>query len=223
MSTIIDTLGRIPAPATYLLIMTVVLAEAILLIGAFVPTFTTLVTAGALAADGHLHPVLVVTAAALAVAGGDFLGHRAGRTLEQRPRVRHLLAKAPSSAVDRAGTVVQQHGGRAVFAGRFVPVVRTVTPYLAGAARLPYRSIAPFSAAAAALWAAIKVSVGYFALSALDLARTSGPAMTAIAIVGISAGSIALTRRRGNTIRHLSSKRRGEASVVRRSAAGVAR
>lgn len=60
---------------------------------------------------------------------------------------------------------MDRRGGQAVFLARFVPVLRTLTPHRAGATRLPYRRIAPYSALAALLWATAEAGIGYAALA----------------------------------------------------------
>ncbi|MFD8380961.1 DedA family protein [Streptomyces sp. NPDC059679] len=59
--------------------------------------------------------------------------------------------------------MMARHGGHAVLLTRFLPVLRTLTPHLAGAARLPYHRIAPYSAVAAPLWATAEAGTGYAA------------------------------------------------------------
>ncbi|MFD4027227.1 DedA family protein [Streptomyces sp. NPDC058576] len=75
-------------------------------------------------------------------------------------------------------------GGQAVFLSRFVPVVRTLTPHLAGATHLPYRRIAPYSLLAAPLWAGAEATIGYVAAASLQHIITyGGPALAAGAAV----------------------------------------
>ena len=79
------------------------------------------------------------------------------------PTLGLLLA---AGALARTGALsLPPGGGRAVFLARFLPVVRTLTPHLAGATRLPYRRIAPYSAVAALLWAGAEAGIGYAALA----------------------------------------------------------
>lgn len=94
---------------------------------------------------------------------GDFLAHRTGRYLGDRLRAGRMGRRVPDAAWGRAETLMTRHGGRAVFVARFLPVVRTLAPHSAGATRLPYRRIAPYSVVAACLWAAVEAGVGYAA------------------------------------------------------------
>ncbi|MGW2346888.1 DedA family protein [Streptomyces sp. NPDC001661] len=157
---------------------TAVLAESVLLVGAFTPTLTVLLTAGALARTGHLHLLVLIATASVAVVAGDFLAHRTGRVLGARLRTGHLGRRVPATAWQHAETLMARRGGQAVFLARFLPVIRTLAPHLAGATLLPYRRIAPYSLVAAPLWATAETVTGYAATASLQHALTiGGPAL----------------------------------------------
>ncbi|MFJ5089829.1 DedA family protein [Streptomyces sp. NPDC088674] len=199
MNTLTGLIGHVPAPAAYAVLAVAVLAESVLLIGAFVPTFTMLLTAGALARTGDLNLALVVATAACAAVAGDAAGHRTGHLLGGRLRTGRLGRRIPAAAWRRAHTLMAGRGGQAVLLSRFVPVARTLTPHLAGAARLPYRRIAPFSVLAAALWAGGEAGAGYTAATSLPHAvALGGPALAVAAVLtGGAVRARAGARRRG--------------------------
>ncbi|MFM9441273.1 DedA family protein [Streptomyces acidiscabies] len=164
----------------YPLIALAVLAESVLVIGAFVPTLTLMLTAGALSRTGHLSLPVVIAVAAGAVVTGDFLAHRAGRFLGPR------MSNVPQIARRRAESLMTRFGGRAVLLCRFLPVIRTITPYLAGATGLPYRRIAPYSVVAACVWAGAEAGVGYAAAESLvRLLTLGGPALALVVLTGL--------------------------------------
>lgn len=182
MTVLSDALGHVPAGAAYAIVAVAVLAESVLLIGAFVPTLTLLLTAGALARAGSLDLPLLVAVAACSVVAGDFLAHRTGGVLGGRLRTGRLGCRIPAVAWRRAEKLMARCGGQAVFLSRFVPVIRTVTPHLAGAARLPYGRIAPYSALAAAVWAGAETGIGYAAAASLQGgALALGPVLAGVA------------------------------------------
>ncbi len=187
-----EWLGQVPAPVVYAVVAGAVLAESGMLIGAVIPTLTLLLTAGALARGDQLNLVLLIAVTAVAAVAGDAVGHRTGRLLGPRLRAARLGRKIPVKAWQRAGAVMSR-GGVAVFFARFTPVLRTLIPHLAGATGVPYLTIAPYSAAAAILWAGAEASVGYAA--AAWFARVvawGGPALAAAAL--IVAGAVLLIR-----------------------------
>ncbi|MFF4909054.1 DedA family protein [Streptomyces sp. NPDC001260] len=194
VNAIIQGLGHLPPALIYAVVAAAVLAEMILVIGAFVPTLTLLLTIGALARTGEINLFLVIAVAATGAAVGDFLAHHTGRLLSHRLRTGRLGRRIPATAQNRAEALMTRHGGRAVFLARFLPVLRTLTPYLAGAAHLPYRRIAPYSLTAALLWATAEAGAGYAAATSLQhLLTMSGPAIALVALVALGA---TLLRRR---------------------------
>jgi membrane protein DedA with SNARE-associated domain len=151
------------APWLYTIIFVIVLAEAIILVGTFIPTFSTLVAAGALASHGTLNLPLVVVVAATAVVIGDRLGHLSGRAATTQVPCAIQARPRWASAWTRTHRLMTRHGHRAVFVGRFIPVVRTIAPHLTGRAGIPYRQLLPYSATAALLWAGAEAGLGFAA------------------------------------------------------------
>lgn len=182
MNALAELLYRVPATAAYGIVAIAVLTESVLLVGAFIPTLTLLLTAGALANTGQLHLVAVICVAALSVVAGDALGHRTGRLLGGRLRTHRLGRRIPEAAWRRTEHVMVRRGSQAIALGRFVPVIRTLTPHLAGATGLPYRHIAPYSAGAAVVWASAEAGAGYAAAAtAQRLIPLAGPALAGVA------------------------------------------
>ncbi|MEU7640167.1 DedA family protein [Streptomyces sp. NPDC039016] len=196
-----DTVGHLPGAAAYAVLAGAVLTESVLLLGAFVPTLTLLLGAGALARAGQLSLPLVIAAAAGAVPAGDFLAHRTGRLLADRLRAGRVGRRVPAAAWRRAEHLMAARGGQAVFLARFVPVIRTLMPHLAGASHLPYRRIAPYSALAAPLWATAEAGTGYLAAPVLRRVVTlGGPLLAVVAVTGMGIAVARLTARRPRAV-----------------------
>jgi membrane-associated protein len=149
-----------------LLMAAVVFAESGLLVGFFLPGDTLLFVAGFLtsAAGGHVLPPLPLTAAVAfaAAAIGDqvgyMFGHRFGPSVFNRPRSRLFN---PLNA-RRAEAFFAQRGPWAIVLARFVPVVRTFTPIVAGVGHMRYRTFLIFNLIGAALWAIGITTLGAF-------------------------------------------------------------
>ncbi|MER6412610.1 DedA family protein [Streptomyces humidus] len=139
-----DLLGHLPPVAVYAVVATAAPAESVLRVGAFIPTLTLLLTAGALARTGHTSLPLIIAVAAGAVVAGDFRAHRTGRLLADRLRTGRAGRRIPPAVWARAETLMARHGGRAVFLARFLPVVRGLAPPLRGrrpSALPPHRTV----------------------------------------------------------------------------------
>jgi membrane-associated protein len=142
-------------------IVAIVFAETGLLIGFFLPGDSLLVTAGVFAAKGDLSLAALLVFVSLAAVVGDAVGYqigkRAGATLYSRPdsrffKRRHLL---------RAHAFYEKHGGKTIVLARFVPIVRTFAPTVAGAADMGYRRFATFNIAGGVGWVFSMVLLGY--------------------------------------------------------------
>ena len=189
MIDLVGLLGHVPAYGAYALVGTAVLAESVLLVGALVPTFTLLVTGGAMARYGHVNLAVLITIAAMAVVVGDFLAHRTGRSLQRRPFSERLFRRVPTQFLRRAEALILRHGGPAVLASRFIPVVRTLTPHLVGMSDLSYRKMAPYSTVGALVWATTETTLGYATAASLHQITTLGAPI----LVGLAALSVTVT------------------------------
>lgn len=186
MNTLTDLLRDVPPLAAYALVAVVVLAESVLLIGAFVPTLTLLLTAGALSRAGTLHLAAVVAVAATTVVCGDALGHRMGRVLGARLDTGRLGRRLPTAVWRTVRALLARRGGQTVLICRFLPLARTVAPYLVGASGLRYRRMAPYSALAAVMWATGEAGAGYLAADWLERVITMGTTGVIVVVVAVA-------------------------------------
>ncbi len=147
---------------SYLGLFGIVFAETGLLVGFFLPGDTLLITAGLLAAQGVVKLPLVMLACGLGALVGDsvgyFLGHRFGPLVFNRPENRFLDPKH----VERANHYFKKYGAVSFIIARFIPVVRTIAPTLAGVSQIPYRVFLGYSVLAASIWAIGLPIVGFY-------------------------------------------------------------
>ena len=144
----------------------VVFAESGLLLGFFLPGDTLLFIAGFLAsaAGGRHLPPLPITAlvAVAAAAGGDQVGYlfgrRVGPTLFTRPKSRLF----DPGNVDRANEFFRRRGPAALVIARFVPIVRTFVPIVAGVGGMHYRRFVTYNLIGAFAWGAGITTLGYY-------------------------------------------------------------
>jgi len=145
-----------------LLVCVIVFIETGFFVGFFLPGDSLLVTAGVFAAAGHLKIVTLLTLVPLCAIVGDqigyWIGRKAGEALYRRPdsllfRRHHL---------DSAHQFYEKYGGKTVILARFVPIIRTFCPPVAGAARMPYQRYFAFDIAGGILWVGSMILGGYF-------------------------------------------------------------
>ncbi len=139
----------------------IVFAESGLLVGFFLPGDSLLFTAGLLASRGTLNfPLIVVGCAVFAIAGdqvGYLIGRRAGPAIFKRPESRFFHKKN----VDRARAYFEKNGPRTIILARFIPVVRTFAPVVAGVGQMEYRKFVTYNVVGGILWGSGVTTAGY--------------------------------------------------------------
>lgn len=142
-------------------IAAIVYAETGLLLGFFLPGDSLLVTAGVFAARGDLSVVALLIvlpiAAIVGNATGYFIGKKAGGALYSRPNSR-LFKRAH---LMRAHAFYEKYGGKTIILARFVPIIRTFAPTVAGAASMGYKRFLRYDIFGGTFWPISMVLVGY--------------------------------------------------------------
>jgi membrane-associated protein len=140
----------------------IVFAETGLMVGFFLPGDSLLITAGLFAYKGDLNiwtlNIALVLAAIIGDATGYYIGRRTGQALYSRPnsllfRRDHLI---------KTHEFYEKHGGKTIIIARFMPIVRTFAPVVAGAAEMTYRNFAIYNIIGAFLWVLSMTLTGYF-------------------------------------------------------------
>jgi membrane protein DedA with SNARE-associated domain len=158
LSDLSDALGA----WTYALVGGLAFLETGAFIGLVAPGETAIVLGGVVAAQGEISLPLVLLVAWLAAAAGDYASFLLGRRLGRR----FLLARGPSLGVtpprlERVDRFYARHGAKAILIGRFIGLVRAVSPFLAGASGLRTRAFLPWSLLGTAVWASAYTLAGY--------------------------------------------------------------
>lgn len=138
---------------SYLGIAGIVFAESGLLLGFFLPGDSLLIAAGLLAKQGNLSLSGVILAAALGAIIGDSVGYAIGRRFGPGVFSRQQSRLFKPEYVERTQAFFEKHGGKALILARFVPVVRTVIPTMAGVGKMAYPRFLMFNVTGGLLWA----------------------------------------------------------------------
>jgi len=145
----------------YVVLVAIVFVETGLLIGFFLPGDSLLITAGLVAATGALNiwwlNVLLVAAAILGDSVGYAIGWRAGPRLFTRPK---SLLFNPRH-IDRTRAFYARHGAKTIVIARFVPIVRTFAPVVAGVGQMEYRRFLFYNVAGGVGWVTSMTWAGY--------------------------------------------------------------
>jgi membrane protein DedA with SNARE-associated domain len=183
---------------TYLLVGFFAFAETGAFVGLVVPGETTMLLGGAVAGQGEVDIYLLIAIAWFAAWLGDttsfFIGRRLGRefVLRHGPRV-----GITQERFEKVEDYFSRHGGKTIFIGRWISLVRALAPFIAGSSGMQYRAFVPFSILGTGLWASAHILIGYFFSRSVETgAEYAGKGAfllgTLIVVVG---GTIFLVRR----------------------------
>jgi membrane-associated protein len=150
----------------YGVLFAVVFAETGLVVTPILPGDSLLFAAGALAASGALDVRLLLVLLIVAAVAGDAVNYSIGRAVGTRiirraevdPRWRRWINPAH---IAKAHEFFERHGGKAIVLARFMPIVRTFVPFVAGAAEMTYPSFAFYNVTGGIAWVLICVGAGY--------------------------------------------------------------
>ena len=148
---------------TYLLVGVFAFAETGAFVGLVVPGETVMLLGGAVAGQGAIDVYLLIAIAWFAAWLGDttsfFIGRRLGRefVLRHGPRV-----GIGHERFERVEDYFSRHGGKTIFIGRWISLVRALAPFIAGSSGMGYRGFVPYSILGTGLWASVHILVGYF-------------------------------------------------------------
>jgi undecaprenyl-diphosphatase len=154
-----DTLGA----WTYLLVGVFAFAETGAFVGLVVPGETVMLLGGAVAGQGAIDIYLLIAIAWFSAWLGDttsfFIGRRLGREFVLRHGPRFGIGH---ERFERVEDYFSRHGGKTIFIGRFISLVRAFAPFVAGSSGMRYRAFVPYSILGTGLWASAHILVGYF-------------------------------------------------------------
>ncbi|MBK4989279.1 MULTISPECIES: DedA family protein [Pseudomonas] len=158
----LDLLVTNYGPWIYAILFAVIFCETGLVVMPFLPGDSLLFIAGAVAAGGGMDPVLLAGLLMIAAILGDSTNYVIGRTAGER------LFSNPNSKIfrrdylQRTHDFYERHGGKTVTMARFLPILRTFAPFVAGIAHMHYPRFLGFSIAGTLLWVGGLVTLGYF-------------------------------------------------------------
>ncbi len=148
----------------YAILFLIVFTETGLIVMPLLPGDSLLFAAGALAARdtnelsvGIIIPLLIVAALL-----GDNVNYFVGKTLGNRIKMRERILFFKREYITETEKFYEKHGGRTVIIARFIPIVRTIAPFVAGAGSMVYRRYIQFCVVGALLWVPALTLLGYF-------------------------------------------------------------
>jgi membrane-associated protein len=140
-----------------------IFAETGLLIGFFLPGDTLLFAAGFFASQDKISLIGSILAVFLGAIFGNLLGYEIGRRTGPKLFNKEDALLLNKETVDNAQTFYEKHGGKTILFARFIPIVRTLAPIIAGIGKMDYRKFVMYTISGAAIWAITVTMIGYWA------------------------------------------------------------
>ena len=145
----------------YVVLVAIVFTETGLLIGFFLPGDSLLITAGLVAATGHLNIWLLNILLVLAAVTGDSVGYAIGRRAGPRLFTRPKSVLFNPRHIERTRAFYARHGAKTIVLARFVPIIRTFAPVVAGVGQMEYRRFVFYNIAGGVAWVTSMTWAGY--------------------------------------------------------------
>ncbi len=166
---LLQDVGSTLGPWTYLLVGVLCFLESGAFVGLLVPGETAIVVGGFVAGQGEIDIVLLIAIAWFAAVAGDLVSFALGRRLGREFLVTHgPRVKITEERIEQVERFYDRHGGKAVFLGRWVGLVRAVSPFLAGSSGMPLRRFTPYDVLAAGGMVTLFALLGFVFWHSLD-------------------------------------------------------
>ena len=180
----------------YVLLFFIVFCETGLVVTPFLPGDSLLFVAGTLAGAGVMNVHVLALALLVAAVAGDSLNYAIGRSLGPRVFRREDSWLLKRAYLERTHRFFERFGGRTIVIARFVPIVRTYAPFVAGVGQMDYPRFFAFNLSGALLWVGLLTYTGYF-FGNLSLVKNNlSLVIVGIILLSISPGIFELVRQR---------------------------
>lgn len=147
--------------ATYFILFAIVFCETGLVVLPFLPGDSLLFAAGAVASRGYLNPVVLGVGLIVAAVVGDTVNYHAGKAFGPRVMKSESSRWLNRKHLDKTHAFFEKYGGKTIILARFVPIVRTFAPFVAGAGAMNYRKFILFNVVGAVAWVVLMLGSGW--------------------------------------------------------------
>jgi undecaprenyl-diphosphatase len=186
---VLEDLGQALGPWTYLLVGVMAFLETGAFVGLLAPGETVILVGGVVAGQGEIDVIVLIAIIWVCAVAGDMTSFFVGRRLGRGFLVKHgPKVQITEERIEQTEAFFAKHGGKAIFLGRFVGLIRAVAPFLAGSSGMPLRRFAPYDILGAGLWGTTFALLGFFFWRSIDQvlqwAKKGSLALGTIIVVG---------------------------------------
>lgn len=147
---------------TYLILFLVIFCETGLVVTPFLPGDSLLFVLGAMAALGDLQIIPLILLLSVAAIGGNMLNYTIGLGLSHRVTSGHAIAFVKQAYIQRTHEYFEKYGAKTIIITRFVPIIRTFAPFMAGVGSMPYGRFTAYNIVGGTAWVLVGILSGYF-------------------------------------------------------------
>lgn len=149
--------------AAYVLLFVIVFMETGFVITPFLPGDSLLFAIGAIAAvGGPINIPVIIVLLYIAAIGGDTVNYHIGKMLREKVKKRERIPLIKMEYIDRTQAFFTRHGGKTITIARFVPIIRTFAPFIAGVGEMSYKRFISYNIIGGVSWVTALFALGYF-------------------------------------------------------------
>jgi len=187
----------------YGILFLIVFCETGLVVTPFLPGYSLLFAAGALAGAGLFDVNLLALLLLIAAVVGDAVNYAVGRRMGQAVFEKKDSKIFKQQYLMRTQKFFDKYGNKAIVLARFVPIVRTFAPFLAGVGTMPYRKFATYNVLGAVLWVGFFTYMGWWVGERPEVKKNFGLVIIGIIILSVVPGVIEIIRARKEARQHV--------------------
>lgn len=177
----------------YVLLFLIIFIETGFVIMPFLPGDSLLFAVGAIAAaGGPINIPIILFLLYVAAISGDTLNYHVGHLLREKVQKREKIPLVKTENIEKAQEFLIQNGGKTITIARFIPIVRTFAPFVAGAGKMPYKKFLIYNVIGGIAWVTLLFGIGYFFGNISYVKAHFGVVVIAIIVISIIPAIISL-------------------------------
>ncbi|MCB2293284.1 VTT domain-containing protein [Clostridium algoriphilum] len=175
---------------TYVIIFAIIFIETGLVVTPFLPGDSMLFAAGALAGIGSMNIVTLLIVVYIAAVLGDTANYHIGKKIGKKILAKEKVRFINKEYLAKAQTFYEKHGSMTIVIGRFIPIIRTFVPFVAGVGEMNYSKFIPYNIIGGGLWVSLFLGVGYLFGNLTFIKENFSYVLIAIIIISLLPGVI---------------------------------
>lgn len=181
---------------TYLILFLIIFAETGLVVTPFLPGDSLLFAAGTFAATGSLDPFILFLLLCGAAIIGDSVNYAFGKYVGPKIFEKNKIKFLKKEHLDRTHAFYEKHGGKTIIIARFIPIIRTFAPFVAGIGSMTYGKFIAYNVIGGIIWVGIFVFGGYFFGNLPFVRNNFSIVIVAIIVISVIPGVVEFLRHR---------------------------